>query len=141
MKYKRIRSAAHNFAHSFVSSSNHVGGDYVIGHLARAAVAAREPELRVDLMTGDAEPEALLVEPVRVSIHGYVQSFPRHLHSQDVAIDAVRTATMRVRFDLSALDGPEPCHGVMLPYECVVDVTDDRGGLHVGAVRDEWPLP
>jgi hypothetical protein len=29
---------------------------------------------------------------------------------------------------------------VMLPFECVVEITDDRGIAHVGTVRDTWPV-
>lgn len=135
MKYKQIKSAAHNYAHSFVSSMNWLGDDYVVGHLARAAVASGEPELRVDLLTGDAEPSALLTEPVKSSLEWYVPWLDGLLRSHGADIDAVREARMCVRFDLSrtALRGLKPTE---VPVECEVEITDDRGIVHVGTVRE-----
>lgn len=138
MKYKAIKSVAHNFGHSFVSLTNYLVDDYVIGHLARAAVASGEPELRVDILAGDAEPAALRVPPVKSSLEWYTAWFPGLLRDHGVPMGAVRAATMRVRFDLSRLELPLP--RVTLPYECVVEITDDRGIVHAGTVRDGWPV-
>jgi hypothetical protein len=41
MKYKVIKSAAHNFARSFASGLNWAESDYVMSHLLRAAIATR----------------------------------------------------------------------------------------------------
>jgi hypothetical protein len=139
VRYKQIKSVAHNYAHSFVSAMNYVGDDFVIGHLARAAAASRESELRVDLLTGDAEPAALLMPPVRSSLEWYVPWLDGLLRSHGVEIDALREAAMRVRFDLSRLDAPGLTRA-MVPYECEVEITDDRGIVHVGTVRDTWPV-
>lgn len=139
MKYKHIRSAAHNFAHSFSSLMNYHAADYVMSHLARAAIASGEPELRVDLLTGHAEPEALLPPAVRESIGWYQARFPHHLQSHNVAVDAIRRATLRVRFDLERRTASAVHPGMdRLPFESAVEVEDDRGTLHVGTVRDEW---
>ena len=135
MKYKRIKSAAHNYAHSFVSSMNWRGDDYVTRHLARAAVASGEPELRVDLLTGDAKPSALLTEPVQSSLEWYVPWLDGLLRSHGADIDAVREATMRLRFDLSRLNVPG-LTPTEVPFECEVEITDDRGIVHVGTVRE-----
>ena len=54
MKYKVIKSAAHNFGHSFVSLMNYRGDDYVMSHLARLVVETGRSEVSVDLMTGQA---------------------------------------------------------------------------------------
>ncbi len=137
MKYKQIKSAAHNYAHSFVSAMNYVGDDYVIGHLARAAVATAKSELRVDLLTGGAEPSAMLTEPVKSSLEWYVPWLDGLLRSHGADIDALREATMRVRFDLTRVSDDRGFPGnVMLPFECEVEITDDRGIVHVGTVRE-----
>lgn len=134
MKYRHIRSAAHNFADSFVSSTSWIGDDYVIGHLARAAAASGEPEFRVDLRTGDAGPAAFLTAPVQASLESHVPWFAGLLKSQGAEIGHVREAAMRLRFNLSrlAVPGLKP---TTVPFECEVEVTDDRGIVHVGAVR------
>src|ERR1700730_2855707 len=98
MKYKVLKSAAHNFGRSFASSLNWRGNDYVMSHLARAVVASGEVELSVDLLSGEAKPTPLLEGPVQSSVTDYVRWFPDLLRSQRVVPEAVRTATMRVRF-------------------------------------------
>jgi hypothetical protein len=139
MKYKRIGSAAHNYAHSFVSLLNYGPDNYVMTYLAHAAATSGEPELRVDLLSGAAEPAALLTAPVLRSIDGYVRWFPRHLESMNVSIGAIRRATLRVRFDLEGrrLSTHYPA-SVLCPFESSVEVEDDRGKVHLGTVRDEW---
>ena len=64
MKYKAIRSAAHNFGASFVSGLNCARGDQVMNDLMRAAVSSGVSELSVDLLTGRAGPVALVSPPV-----------------------------------------------------------------------------
>lgn len=50
MKYKHIKAAAHNVAHSFTSLMNYGVENYVMSYLAHAAATSGEPELRVDLL-------------------------------------------------------------------------------------------
>jgi hypothetical protein len=139
MKYKAIKGAAHNYAHSFVSLMNYGPDNYVMSYLAHAAATSGEPELRVDLLTGAAEPPALLTAPVLRSIDGYVRWFPRHLESMNISLEAIRRATLRVRFDLegrgASMQYPA---SVLYPFEGSVEVEDDRGKVHLGTVRDEW---
>jgi hypothetical protein len=139
MKYKRIRSAAHNYAHSFTSPMNYGPGNYVMTYLAHAAATSGEPELRVDLLSGAAEPAPLVTDAVRRSIAGYVKWFPQLLESMNVSVDAVRRATLRVRFDLERRSESVQYPGaIRIPFEGSVEVEDDRGTVHVGTVREEW---
>lgn len=139
MKYKRIRSAAHNYAHSFTSPMNYGPGNYVMSYLAHAAATSGEPELRVDLLSGAAGPAPLLTRPVRESIGWYVRRFPFYLATMNVSVDAIRSATLRVRFDLDGHRRSVRYPGAVLyPFQGSVEVEDDRGKVHVGTVRDEW---
>ena len=72
MKYKVLKSAAHNFGRSFASSLNWRGNDYVMSHLARAVVTSGEVELSVDLLSGQAKPTPLLEGPVQASVTDYI---------------------------------------------------------------------
>ena len=76
MKYKVIKSAAHNFGHSFVSLMNYRGDDYVMSHLARLVVETGHTELSVDLLSGRGQPSALLWGPIRASVAVYVAWLP-----------------------------------------------------------------
>jgi len=139
MKYKVIKSVAHNFGHSFISLMNWRGEDYVMAHLARAAVRSGVDTLRVDLLSGAAEPDALLSRPVRASVEAYVRGLPRDLESQGVTPAAVVGGEMCVRFDLAqrAEDRTWARH-FRVPVECVVRLTDDRGKTSEGRVTESW---
>ena len=81
MKYKIIKSAAHNFGHSFVSPMNWSGDDYTMSHLAREVVERGMPVLEIDLLSGSSTPQPLLVPPVSAAVAGYLQWFPELLVS------------------------------------------------------------
>ena len=138
MKYKAMKGVAYDFGHAFVSLTNSIADDYVMDHLLRAAAASGEPELRVDLMTGGAEPAALVVPLVRASLDIYAAWLPGMLREHGVS-SPMREATMSIRFDLSS---PEPSAAgrVMVPLVCEVEITDDRGIIHVGTVPHQWPM-
>ena len=138
MKYKVIKGVAHDFGHSFVSLMNNIADDYVMDHLLRASVASGEPELRVDLRTGAAEPAVLVVPLVRSSLDIHRAWLPGMLREHGVTLP-MREAAMSIRFDLSALR-PPAAGRVMVPLVCEVEITDDRGIIHVGTVRHQWPM-
>jgi hypothetical protein len=139
VKYKAIKSAAHNYGHSFVSLMNWSDGDYTMSHLTREVVERGLSRLEVNLLTGRAEPEELLVPPVRASIRDHVDWFPRLLRSQAIDPAVVRRAMFVLTFELgrrsvSSEYGP----GWTIPFECVITIEDDHGRAHVGRVRDIW---
>ncbi|MDB4908084.1 MAG: hypothetical protein JWO05_2868 [Gemmatimonadetes bacterium] len=141
MKYKVIKSAAHNFGHSFVSLMNWSGDDYTMSHLAREVVERDMPVLEVDLLSGRAAPQALLVPPVGASVTRYLDWFPKLLVSQRIDPAVVRAASLRIQFQ------PERRsvnHGFSnaweIPFECLVAIEDDRGKRHEGRVRAFWTV-
>jgi hypothetical protein len=139
MKYKVIKSVAHNFGHSFVSLMNYRGDDYVMSHLARLVVETGYAELSVDLMTGRAEPRALLWGPVGASLAAYVQWFPQLVVSQGVEPSAVAMGRMRILFlPRQRSTHSDFANAWTIPFECVVTLADDRGELHEGRVQDSW---
>jgi hypothetical protein len=139
MKYKAIKGVAHDFGHSFVSLTNNIADVYVMDRLASAALASGEPELRVDLLTGDAEPAALVVPLVRASLDTFVAWLPGKLGEYGVRRGSVREATLSIRFDLARL-AVDALARIRVPFECMVEITDDRGIIHVGTVRDGWSI-
>src|SRR2546425_10076739 len=99
MKYKAIRSAVHNFGHSFTSTLNYVGDDHVMTHLLRAAVRLGKNQLRVNLLSGTVEPDGFVNSDVRQSIDAYVRWFPQHLSAHRVEAKAIVRADMSIMFD------------------------------------------
>jgi hypothetical protein len=139
MKYKAIKSAAHNFGDSFVSLLNYRAGDYVMSHLARLVVETGRPELSFDLFTGRAQPRALLWGPVRASIAAHIQWFPDLLASQQIDRSAITGGNVTVVFRPEQRTTPSGPAGVwQIPFECVVILHDDRGKSHEGRVHNTW---
>jgi hypothetical protein len=139
MKYKVIKSVAHNLGHSFTSLMNYRADDYVMSYLARAAVESRSSELRVDLISGAAGPSALLLEPVKESIHHYCVWLPKLLESHSVQPAAIINAGMVVRLNIDRVSDDRGFPGNFEPpFECEVTLVDDRGRDHVGRVKGWW---
>jgi hypothetical protein len=139
MKYKVIKSAAHNWGHSFASSMNYWQHDYVMSHLARAAVTNAIPELHANLISGEAEPQQLLTEPVRQSLERRIADTPRFLRSHGIPPGVIHGAELVIRFDLERTRASRPEPGAyVVPFEVVVTLTDDRGTVHIGHVSDKW---
>ena len=130
MKYKVIKSVAHNFADSFASTLNYVADDYVLSYVARRAITTGQAELKVDLLSGSVVPSALAASPVDQAIAQRVCWFPKLLASQRIDAAVVKEAIMCVRVDTSRCSEPKPYYNYRtaeLPVEIQVIITDDRG--------------
>lgn len=139
MKYKNLKSAAHNFADSFASSLNYDSDDYVMSHLCRSVIAFGRKELNVDLLSGVATPPELLTPPVIQSLALRTQRFPEQLRSQRIDPERVQRATMRFVFEDARVgeDIGFPNHKEM-PFDAFVTLLDDRGVEHTAHFRRWW---
>lgn len=141
-KYKVLRSTAHNYGHSFVSDVNMAPHDYVMCHLLRAAHRAGDSELTVDLLSGHAEPTALLPPPVADAVQAYVRGFGPHVQRSGAALDMVSAARLRVRLRWGHAHGRADDEPTLYAIaECEVEITDDRGRAHVGRAEAPWTCP
>jgi hypothetical protein len=141
VKYKALKSAAHNFGNSFASTLNYAAGDYIMSHLARRALASGLAELKVDLLSGEAGPPELIRVPVDTSISDRVRWFPSLLTSQGIDPAVVRQAAMRIVFDVARCTAPETYSGYTvseMPFDCWVTLLDDHGRTHTGHFRRDW---
>lgn len=141
MKYKALKSGAHNFGDSFASTLNYAAGDYIMSHLARRALASGRTEMTVDLLTGEAGPPELVGPPVDESIADRVRGLPRLLASQRIDPAVVRDARMRIVFDTAScatasVDGYTVSE---VPFDCWVTLLDDHNQTHTAHFRRVWP--
>src|ERR1700712_505626 len=95
-KYKVLASAAHNYGASFISVMNNAAGDFAMCHLIRAAQHTDARELRVDLLTGTADPPELCPPGVLASVRVYSAGFGAHLESSGAALGMVSRTELRV---------------------------------------------
>ena len=143
MKYKNIKSVAHNLGHSFLSDMNAVGsgGRYVIVPelLFRAAERGHVPQVRVDLLRGAVEPPSVALPEVQEAVGYSVSRLPELLTSQNVAPSAVTGATLTIEFDYSRRRQAQYRPEAAIPeFACVVELTDDRGQVHRGRPNNWW---
>jgi len=115
---------------------------YVIEHLLKAALKHHAGALVVDLLTGDAEPEALLTRPVRESISRYSLDFPKLVRRSGSDARFVTTATLRMKLGVD-----KPLQTSWLPagfhyrIECAVDIVSDQGRRYAACLKEMWPGP
>jgi hypothetical protein len=137
--HKVLRSVTRSVADSFTSLMNWWSEDYVMGHLVRAARTTKCDELTVDMLTGVASPESLLVDAVRQSLHRQVSRFPELVQRSGSDMSFVRSARMMVKFDLNQtrpiISGSKTLE---TPYRCSVQVVDERGKEYKASLDGWW---
>jgi hypothetical protein len=138
MKYKAIKSAAHNFARSFASSLNWAESDYVMSHLLRAAIATHTQKYHIDLATGILAPSAGVPAGVRDAIGSQAMRLPDLLRSQRLDPSRLSRPTMSVQFDIDGASVFEPPGEYEAAFTCTVELLDDHGVVHRGGVSGRW---
>jgi len=107
---------------------NYRGDDYVLGHLLRAARESGRNQLRVDFITGMAEPAELLTSPVAASVQSYVAWFPKSVEAQGAAMKFIAEAKLVITFDLLNTRPNTAFPNILeSPYVCDVELLDERG--------------
>jgi hypothetical protein len=123
MKYKVLKSMAHNFSHSFVSFNNYVDGDHVMEDLRKLARAADGKSISISWIPGHNDPK-LLPERVLKSIAYYKAALPRHIRSSGIDIESIR------EFRTNIFLKPNK----QIAVEAYL--LDDRGTEHVSNIYD-----
>ncbi|HWL41280.1 MAG TPA: hypothetical protein VNO75_13710 [Gemmatimonadaceae bacterium] len=142
MKYKNIKSIAHNLGHSFLSDMNASGsgGRYVIVPELLFAAAAREriPQVRIDLISRQVTPTSVISKELQGSVVNYAAMLFRLCHDQNVDDQAIRSAELMITFDYDRVRRTKyhPIREIQ-EFACVVEIVDDRGVLHQ-AHPDHW---
>jgi hypothetical protein len=88
MKYKILKSIAHNFSHSFVSYMNYFDDGHVVDDLLQLARQANGERIRVQWI-----PELPITDAwsprIQKSIAHYRSWLPRHITNSGACIDAI----------------------------------------------------
>jgi hypothetical protein len=85
MKYKGIKSDAHNFTHSFVSYMNYVDDGYVIDDLRECARKAKGRRVTIHWLSPQRTMWFSFKRRIRKSICYYQKWLPTHLHAHSVS--------------------------------------------------------
>ena len=89
MKFKNIRSMAHNWTHSFMSGMNYVDGDYVFEDLHQLARQRRGEKVTITWVPEIPEELSLLTPRVRESIRYYRKALRMHFIKHDITPSAI----------------------------------------------------
>jgi hypothetical protein len=143
MKYKNIKSIAHNLGHSFLSDMNATGSGsrYVIVPelLFGAAARGRVPEVRIDLISREVMPASVMSKELQESVANYAAMLFRLCHDQNVEDRAIQAAALTIAFDYDRVRRTKyhPIREVQ-EFACVVEIIDDRGVLHQARPDNLW---
>ena len=137
-KYRVLRSTAHNYGASFISVMNMAPDDYAMCYLVRAAAADGVRRVEIDLLTGHVSPDRLPSAFLK-SIGDYVANFGAHVQRSGAALDMLSRAGMRLDVALGRVIGqPDPVGVHRTRIDCEVELTYDRGKVHVGRTQQDW---
>ena len=145
MKYKNIKSVAHNLGHSFLSDMNAVDvrGRYTIVPELLFAEAARThvPEISIDFISRLVEPASLSSPAVQTSVSSYARMLFDLCAHQNVDAHAIKRAVLTITFDYerSRTTTYEPAVAVQ-EFVCTVVLEDDRGFLHRASPTNWWKI-
>ena len=89
MKYRVLKSIAHNFSHSFVSYMNYVDDGFIIDDLRQLARNANSERISIYWIP-DSKVQKPLPERVLKSIAYYKAWLPKHFKTSGADLEAVR---------------------------------------------------
>jgi len=89
MKYRVLKSSAHNFSHSFVSYTNYVDDGYVIDDLRQLARKANGERISIYWIP-ESKVQKSLPQRVLKSIANYKAWLPKHFQNSGADLKAVR---------------------------------------------------
>ena len=137
--YKRLKSVAHNVAHSFLSLMNYVDDDHIVEDIFQTARSAGADHVVIDLMSGAVEPISVATPRVRKSIQRTRKWLPRQAAAEGCDPEAIRSFTLEIDFRFDQTRESEYLPGLQLPsYQARGVIIENRGVRHVGVVPEWW---
>jgi len=89
MKYKILKSIAHNFSHSFVSYMNYFDDGHVVDDLLQLARKAKGERISIHWIP-DSPSHGAFPPRVMKSIAHYKEWLPRHIQNSGASVEAIR---------------------------------------------------
>ena len=122
MKYKHLKSMAHNFAHSFVSDMNYIDGAYITDEL-RSVLRSVDGQRMTIHWLPESSLRGASSPRLKKSVDLYSASLPTHLKRHSMTAEHIEA------FSTEAHLTPQ----LMLVVESVIK--DDRGVEHRQCIR------
>jgi hypothetical protein len=101
MKYKNIKSASHNFTHSFVSGMNYVDDEHVLIDLAKCVEKNKDYKISVQWLPETKTSWFSYTPRIRKSIKYYKKWLPNYLSSHGISSSIIK----ELRTDITLFKG------------------------------------
>jgi len=137
-KVKVLKGVAHNIGDSFTSLSNYAGEDYSMGHILRFARESGVATLTIDLLGGKGHPDELLKDPITGLPDWYSKMFLRLVQSAGSDTALIRSATLKLSYDLNRIRPSSIPGEPQSPYTCDVSIIDPRGKGYAAHFEGWW---
>lgn len=123
MKYKNLKSFAHNFTHSFVSYENYIDGEYVIEDLKKAARELNGEVLSIYWIPDDGPINYKLSKRVFASLRYYREWLPKLAGQHEIDLRTIK----ELRTDIFRKSNQQ--------LKVLAKLTDDRGKEYEQSVQ------
>ena len=138
MKYRVLKSVAHNIGHTFTSLLNYRADDYIIEHIFKIAKKKGISIIKVDFLNEKIEPVDFDQAPIRDSISSYHNALERIFQAQRCELAKVKSCKLIIEFDLNTIRILDRTKIEICDYKCRVSILDDRGKENMASVREWW---
>jgi alpha-amylase/alpha-mannosidase (GH57 family) len=145
-KYKNIKSAIHNWAHSFLSIENYDEKGYFLKELYEAAKSENAEQITINVLSEQITPESVKTDRVETFLKRCRESFNKQLQSQSVNPEMVTEAILKLNYNFSAplaslvgfsfrdpWKAPEAA-----TYTTEIMAVDNRGSKHHAMLQEWW---
>ena len=139
--HKVLKSVVTSVAQSFTSLLNYGEEGYVMDHIVRTAWETGATGFIADLLSGKTDSSPLMVKPVVDSIKIYIKRLPEIVIRSGSSIDFITSAELIFSIDPTK---KRRAHGHVFtkdresPFNCTVNIKDDRGKLYTHTVEGWW---
>jgi len=145
-KYKNIKSAIHNWAHSFLSIENYDEKGYFVNEIYQAAKSENAEHITLDVLSGNISPECVETDRIGSFLKRCYESFVEQLRCQNVETQMITSAVLEINYDFSApltklvgysfrdpWKAPETA-----TYTTEIIAVDDRGVEYRATLQEWW---
>jgi len=136
---KKLKSIAHNTAHSYLSLMNYDGKEYIVERLFQIAKQSKQTNILINILKPSIEPAVYATVEIIDSLIYLKRDFERLLSAEMFSIDDIKSASIRVDFDLEGTKQSDNVPGLELPrYKCTSEIVDLNGKSHLKEVVEWW---
>lgn len=145
-KYKNIKSAIHNWAHSFLSIENFDEKGYFLKELYEAVKSKGSEDVTIDVLAEELLPTEVQTDRLKTFIKRCRDSLFKQLQCQNVEPQMISSVSLKLRYDFSVPLAKVEGYSFRDPwkapeaatYSTEIVAVDDRGIVHRSTLVEWW---